>query len=249
MDRSLASAIAHRWHPVAAPVSDDNLHRLLTRLGAPEDGRVLDLGCGFGEWLLPLIEAVPGLTGVGVDMSVSALAEARGRAEQRGLAGRVQFVEGDAAGYRGERFDAVLCIGVSHAFGGLAGTLTALRGHLRAGGRILLGDGFWEVPPSDEALAALGAQPGELPGLIGLMAEVTRQRFEPGYGHISTLAEWDDYEWSWTGALTDWAVTEAPTDADVQQALETARTHRSEWLEGYRGQLGFLTVVLHDLLH
>jgi hypothetical protein len=29
--------------------------------------------------------------------------------------------------------------------------------------------------------------------------------------------------------------------------LQLARDHRRGWLEGYRGQLGFVTVVLHDL--
>lgn len=70
--------------------------------------------------------------------------------------------------------------------------------------------------------------------------------FEPGYGHLSTTAEWDEYEWCWTGALTGWALTEARDD-DRAAALELARTHRRQWLKGYRGQLGFLTVVLHDL--
>ena len=29
--------------------------------------------------------------------------------------------------------------------------------------------------------------------------------------------------------------------------LGTARTHRREWVEGYRGELGFVTAVLHDI--
>ncbi|SFK88930.1 SAM-dependent methyltransferase [Geodermatophilus ruber] len=245
MDRALTSAVAHRWHPVAAPVSDGAVGLLLDRLAPPEGGRVLDLGCGFGEWLLRLLEVHPTVTGVGVDRSAPALAEARERAERRGLAGRVEFVEGDAAAHDSGRFDVVLCVGASHVFGGPAGTLSALRGHLRPDGRVLFGDGFWERGPSPEALAGLGAEPGELPDLPGLMAEAARQGYEPGYGHLSTLAEWDEYEWCWTGALTGWALADAPTDADRAQALEAARTHRRQWLAGYRGELGFLTVVLH----
>jgi SAM-dependent methyltransferase len=245
VDRALVSAVAHRWHPVAAPVSDDSVRRLLERLQPPEDGRVLDLGCGSGEWLLPLLEAHPGLAGVGVDMSAPALGEARSRAGRRGLSDRVDFLEGDAAAYGTGGFDVVLCVGATHVFDGLAGTLTALRRHLRPGGRVLLGDGFWEHGPSPAALAGLGAEPGELPDLAELLAEVARQGYEPGYGHLSTSAEWDEYEWSWTGALTAWALAEAPA-TDREAGLELARTHRQQWLDGYRGQLGFLTVVLHD---
>jgi len=248
VDRALASAIAHRWHPVAAPIADDAVRLLLERLGPPDGARVLDLGCGFGEWLLRLLEAHPGVRGVGVDRSAPALAEARERAAVRGLADRVEFTEADAATWTGGAFDVVLCVGAAHVFGGLTGTLTALRDHLRPGGRALLGDGFWEAGPTPEALAGIGAEPGDLPDLAGLSAEITRLGYEPGYGHLSTTAEWDEYEWCWTGALTGWALAEA-AGADRAAALEMARTHRREWLAGYRGQLGFATVVLHDLRH
>ncbi|WNV76232.1 cyclopropane-fatty-acyl-phospholipid synthase family protein [Geodermatophilus sp. DSM 44513] len=246
MDRSLISAVAHRWHPVAAPVSDDSLRRLLTRLVPPGAREALDLGCGSGAWLLRLLEAATGCTGVGVDTSAPALDAARAEARRRGLTDRVAFVHGDAAAHTGEPVDVVLCVGATHAFGGFAGTLTAVRRHLRPGGRVLLGDAFWEHGPGPAALAALGAVPGELPDLAGLLAEVDEAGFEPGYGHLSTAAEWDEYEWCWTGAFTEWALTEAPAD-DRAAALELARTHRSQWLAGYRGQLGFLTAVLHDV--
>lgn len=245
MDRALASAVAHRWHPVAAPVSDDELRRLVQRLAVPDGGRILDLGCGFGEWLLAALAVTPGVHGVGVDTSAPALAEARARARQRGLADRADFEQADAAGWAGEGFDAVLCIGATHAFGGLAAALGAVRAHLRPGGRVLLGEGYWEGAPSSRALAALGAVPGELPDLPGLLAEARAAGYEPGYGHLSTVAEWDHYEWSWTGALTEWALTEA-SDPERGEALALAREHQRQFVEGYRGELGFATVVLHD---
>jgi SAM-dependent methyltransferase len=246
MDRAQVSAIAHRWHPIAAPLSDESFRLLVRRLGVPSHGRVLDLGCGFGEWLRAAIGPVPNAHGVGVDVSDVVLDEARRRTERRALAGRVSFERADAATWSGGEFDVVICVGASHAFGGLGPTLAAVRRHLRPGGRVLLGDGFWEHGPSDAALAALGAAPGELPTIDGVLTELTRAGFEPSYGHISTLAEWDEYEWAWTGSLASWALTEAP-DGERAEALHRARAHRREWLEGYRGQLGFLTVVLHDL--
>ncbi|MGY1716152.1 SAM-dependent methyltransferase [Geodermatophilus sp. SYSU D01106] len=246
MDRARLSAIAHRWHPVAAPVSDDALAWLVERAAPTGRGTALDLGCGSGAWLLAMLAARPGLSGVGVDTSGPALDAARDRAALAGMVGRAVFVQADAAGWRGEPADVVLCIGAAHAFGGTAGALEAARRHLRPGGRVLFGDGFWESGPSERALAGLGAEPGELPDLPGLLAEVGRCGFEPGYAHLSTTAEWDEYEWSWTGALTEWALTEAVA-GEREEALDAARTHRRQWLEGYRRELGFLTAVLHDV--
>ena len=115
--------------PRRRPVSDANLDLLLSRLGPVE--RVLDLGCGFGEWLHAALEATPQASGVGVDTSRPALEQARRRARDRGLEARVAFEETEAASYEGAGFDAVLCIGATHAFGGLAGTLQAVRRYLR----------------------------------------------------------------------------------------------------------------------
>jgi cyclopropane fatty-acyl-phospholipid synthase-like methyltransferase len=185
-----------------------------------------------------------GVTGVGVDIALPA--DAAARATSRGLQDRASWVEADAASWSGGLFDGVLCVGATHAFGGLAGTLAGVRRHLRPGGEVLLGDTIWDVPPSSAALTALQAQPEDFPDLPGLVDTVRAHGFEPGYGHTSTVQEWDDYEWSWTGSLTEWALHEAPTGEAREQAMATAVEHRNAWLRGYRHQLGFATLVLHD---
>jgi SAM-dependent methyltransferase len=247
MDRDELSRRAHAGHPVAAPVGPGAVDALLGELTPATGGRVLDLGCGAGEWLLRLLAGRPDLRGVGVDCSPLALDEARRRARELGVADRVGWVEGDGASWADGDVEVALCIGATHAFGGLSGTLRALRGHLAPGGQALLGDGFWERPPSHEAQAALEAGPDDMPDLPGLVATAREHGFEVGYGHVSTLEEWDDYEWSWTGSLVRWALHEAPSEDARNQALEAARTHRDEWLRGYRGELGFATLVLHPV--
>lgn len=244
MDRELISSVAHRWHPIAAPLSTSSVRRLVQRAGLRPGDHVLDVGCGPGAWLTCLLEQHPGVTAVGVDRSAAALAAARAGAHR--MADRVEWVEADAAAWRGDRFDVVLCIGATHVFGGLTGTLTAVRRHLVPGGRVLVGDGVWDVPPSPRALDALGAGADDFTDAAGLLATARQLGFEPSYGHLSTSAEWDEYEWSWTGSLTQWALTEAPP-AQRHEALRIAEEHRTEWLEGYRGELGFATVVLHDV--
>lgn len=245
MDRAALSDIAHRRHPVAAPVDPGRVRELVGWLAPPAGGRALDLGSGYGAWLLALLTTRPDLTGVGVDLSLpDGLARST---HDSGVGDRVRWEEADAAQWDGGAFDVVLCVGAGHAFGDLAATLTAVRRHLRPGGQVLLGDAFWESAPTPGALSALDAAAEDFPDLAGLLGHVERASFEPGAGHVSTLAEWDAYEWSWTGSLVDWALREAPTDADRAQALAAAREHRRQWLGGYRGVLGFATLVLHDV--
>jgi cyclopropane fatty-acyl-phospholipid synthase-like methyltransferase len=248
MDRAEISRIAHSDHPIAAPVSRSVARRLLTRLDPAPSGRVVDLGCGSGAWLLELLEGRPDLTAVGVDTALHPDREAR--ALQRGVADRLTWLQADAATWApvdGAPQDAVVCIGASHAFGGLHGTLDAIRRHLRAGGRALLGETIWEQQPSAAALKALDADPESFPTLSQLLSAIEHHGFEVGYAHVSTAEEWDDYEWSWTGSLVAWAHRHASTDAEREQALAAARAHRLSWIDGYRGELGFVTAVLHDI--
>jgi SAM-dependent methyltransferase len=248
MDRAEISRIAHTDHPIAAPVAVPVVRRLLDRLDPAPGGHVVDLGCGAGAWLLELLAARPDLTAVGVDTALHPDREARAGA--RDVADRLSWVEADAATWQPEGAhpvaDAVVCVGASHAFGGLAGTLEAIGGHLRPGGRALLGDATWEREPSAAAQRALGARPGDFPTLAQLVPTLEASGFEVGYAHVSSAEEWDDYEWSWTGSLVAWAQHEGRSPADREQVLAAARTHRREWVEGYRGELGFVTAVLHD---
>ncbi|MCG5214383.1 class I SAM-dependent methyltransferase [Streptosporangium sp. KLBMP 9127] len=243
MHRELISAIAHLDHPIATPITEANLDRLLRRAKLRPGARILDLGCGEAAWALRALELCPGATADGVDISVSGLTAAAKAAEERGLAGRLRLHESPAADYRAaEPYDLVLCVGATHAFGGLAATLDGVRAFLRPGGLALVGEGFWESPPTAEALARLDAEPDEYADLPGTLAVAEKAGFRAVYGHTSELGEWDEYEWSWTGSLIRWALDHPGPDGDA--ALAAALAHRDMWLYGYRGILGFVTLLL-----
>ncbi len=245
MDRSQLSHLAHRHHPISAPVSAPRAGALLRRLPLPDGGRVLDLGCGQGEWLLALLDQRPDITATGVDTSQVALSAAQQSADDRGFGDRVTWELADAATWNPTvTYDAVLSVGASHALGGLPQTLRALRDLTAPAGHALLGDGFWEVPPSTAAQDALGMTGNDMPDLPGLVDQVVAAGWLPITGHTSTTDEWDDYEWAWTGSLTQYAVQQPPGDQDAQQALAAATAHRTAWLRGYRHQYGFATLVL-----
>ena len=57
--------------------------------------RVLDLGTGTGAICLALLDLVPGVTGVGADLSAGALETARRNAEMNGVAHRFETLESD----------------------------------------------------------------------------------------------------------------------------------------------------------
>ena len=107
----------------------------------------------------------------------------------------------------------------------------------------MVGEGFWEAPPTPAALAALDATAADFTDLPGLVDVAEAAGWAPVYAHVSDAAEWDDYEWSWTGSLTEWAL-ENPGHPDAGAALAAAREHRGQWLRGYRSVLGFVTLVL-----
>jgi SAM-dependent methyltransferase len=240
VQRARLSRIAHTDHPIAAPLGDDAVDRLLARAVPLGDARVLDLGCGGAEWLLRALAAHPHLRAEGVDLAGEALAHAERAAHERGLANRLTLHRADAASFTAtEPFDLVISVGAAHAFDGLPGTLAAAREHLAPGGRVLVGDGFWAHEPSADAVERLGA----LADLPTTVERVAGAGWTPVYGHVSTRAELDDYEWCWTGSLAAWAL-DHPGDPDSAQALATATAHRDGWLRGYRECFGFVCLVL-----
>ncbi|MCC8246825.1 SAM-dependent methyltransferase [Saccharothrix luteola] len=244
MDRQTLSALAHAEHPIAAPLGDPTVSDLLNRAIRRPDAHLLDLGCGEGAWLLRAAQEHDGVTAVGVDISGAGFEETLADAARLGVADRLELLRQDVTTYRSARkADVVLSIGAAYAFGELLPALAAARGHLAEDGVVVLGDCFWEREPSPELRAELEDGPQKYADLATTVARVVADGWTPVHGHVSTLAEWDEYEWSWTGSLAAWAL-DHPDHPDREQVLATSAAHRDSWLNGYRGVLGFVTLVL-----
>ncbi|MFE7602502.1 SAM-dependent methyltransferase [Streptomyces sp. NPDC057494] len=240
MSREQISAIAHADHPIKSPLDDESVSRLLER-GLPRgDERVLDLGCGTAEWLLRALATRPHVHAEGVDVSEVALTQARETARAVGVDERLVLHQQEAADFGpSEPFDLVISVGATHAFGGLLPTLAAAREHLAPGGRVLIGESFWDRAPSPAAVDIFG----ELTDLAAMVDQVVADGWTPVHAHVSTRAELDAYEWACWGSLAAWAL-DHPDDPGAAQALETANAARSEWLHGYRDSFGFVCLVL-----
>lgn len=182
-----ASHLAHAGLPFANPISEAAVDDAIALLPLPAEARVLDSGCGSGEMLLRVLRHHRGASGLGIDLNADAIAEARQRAGS--LAAR--FEARDAATVEG-RFDAVLNVGASHAHGGFPAALKALA---RLGPVVLYGEGFWQRPPSEAFLAALGgASIDELPDLDGLRLAVATAGFDVRREWVASEEDWARYE-------------------------------------------------------
>jgi cyclopropane fatty-acyl-phospholipid synthase-like methyltransferase len=90
--------------------------RFLDEIGQylPAQGRVLDIGCGFGLFSLYYASVRPGLRIEGIDRNARRIAMARRAAGRLGL-DNVRYEVGDARDFRGgERFDAAYMLDIVH---------------------------------------------------------------------------------------------------------------------------------------
>lgn len=218
--------------------------RLVSRLDLKHGATVLDIGCGMGEWVLRISELY-NADCLGIDVSPLVLSRASGEAARRFPGKHIQFRLEEAAAMiqSGRQFDLVLCVGSTHAVGGLAALVAALPSILRPGGQALIGDGFWESTPTPEVRENFGGDEAELHDLATTVDVMMAGGMAPLDAHISAASEWDRYEWAWTGSL-ERHVRIHPDDPDTEALRALAAEHRHTYLRGYRGVLGFITCLL-----
>ncbi len=184
---------AHRIHNPFTPEKLATLGRVL-RL---EPGtRVLDLGSGSGEMLCTWARD-HGVIGAGVDMSQLFTEQAKRRAEELGVADRVEFIHGDAAGYvAGEKVDVAACVGATWIGGGVAGTIELLAKSLLAGGIILIGEPYWvRLPPTEDvAKGCLAHSISDYLLLAELLASFGRLGYDVVEMVLADQEGWDRYE-------------------------------------------------------
>ena len=77
--------------------------------GTGGPGRILDLGTGPGTLLLAALDMWPNATGIGIDVSRSALSYASANARRLGFEKRLKLKVGDWAKGVAESFDLILC--------------------------------------------------------------------------------------------------------------------------------------------
>jgi cyclopropane fatty-acyl-phospholipid synthase-like methyltransferase len=228
------------------PLSEERAERLVRFLADGRPGSVLDIGCGWGELLLRVLQATPEAVGEGVDLDAVAISRGKELAGARGLADRADLRVDDALGLSGG-WDAVICIGASQVWGppieqreplAYVAALEALRGLVVRGGRLVYGDGIWSRPPTAGAVAPLAGRDDE----FRTLGEVAQLAADAGFAvlaaHEASLYEWDVFESGYAAAYARWLATHDADDPEVAEVRELAERQRAAYFSGYRGILG-----------
>jgi ubiquinone/menaquinone biosynthesis C-methylase UbiE len=233
------TTIAHRDHVLCNPLVPGKVDEVLELFDLPPGARVLDVGCGKAEMLMRLIELF-GCSAVGVDMNAAFLTEARARSFDRGVTAQLELVESKVDAYAGapQSFDAALCIGATHAYDGLAGTLAALRGWVKPGGLVLVGEGYWRRKPDPGYLKAIGAKPKDYTEHAGNVEAGLAAKLTYLYAAVSSEDDFDAYEGLYNRAIESYCL-ENPADPDVDAMKVRIRAWRDAYLRWGRDTLGF----------
>jgi precorrin-6B methylase 2 len=234
-------AVVERRHELQNPTSREKLRLLGERLELDPASQVLDLASGRGGPAVLLAREFD-CRFTCVERAEAFVEEAERRVEEAGLRDRVELVHADARDFplEPERYDAVLCLGASFVWGGLAETVAALTPAARRDGFVVVGEPYWRTSPLPN-----GFEPEEGEDFVSLLETVVR--FESGgvpmVGMIAaSLDDWDRYESLHWQALDEW-LEENPDDPDADAFRERGRRERDRYLRWRRDLLGWAIFV------
>jgi len=227
------SESAHRIHN---PLTSEKLATLGAALRLEPETRVLDLGSGSGEMLCTWARDYR-ISGTGIDMSQLFTEQARLRAEDLGVADRVEFIHGDAAGFvTDEKVGLAACVGATWIGGGIAGTIGLLEQSLRAGGIILIGEPYWlRLPPTEDvAKGCLARSISDFLILPDLVASFGRLGYDVVEMVLADPDSWDRYEAAKWLTMRRWL--DANPDDDLAKEVRAQLTSEPERYAAYTRQ-------------
>jgi SAM-dependent methyltransferase len=231
------SESAHRIHN---PITADKLATLGAALRLEVGARVLDLGSGSGEMLCTWSRD-HGVVGTGIDKSRLFTEQAKRRAVELGVADRVNFIHGDAAGYvADEKVDLAACVGATWIGGGVAGTIELLAQSLRPGGMILVGEPFWrQLPPTEDAAkGCLANSIADFLMLPELLASFGRLGYDVVEMVLADQDGWDRYEAAKWLTMRRW-LDANPGDAFAQEVRAKLTSEPERYAAYTREYLGW----------
>jgi SAM-dependent methyltransferase len=241
LSRAKYSAISHRNLTICNPLSDEKIGQAIELLPMKPTERAIDFGAGKGEFLIRLIERYGG-TGTAVELENGYISEMEGLSRDRIPPGRITVILKDAklllADGLDHVYDAGICIGSTHAFGGYEQSLDALRKVVKPGGFVLIGDLYWKKPPPIEFLEFLGGSESDLGTHEGNVLRAEERGMALLWSCVASDDDFDCYESRTSKEIEDYA-TEHPEDPDCGVMLERVRNWRDATVKWGRDTWGF----------
>ena len=217
-----------------SPLSTTKADHIITALNLKSDHKVVDIGCGEGEFLTR-IQQQSDADCLGVDVDSSCIESATKKAQQHDISNKLEFLLADVgdAKLKKDSFDLAVCIGSTHAFGeGEAAYENALKQMsdlLKPNGLILIGEGYWKQNPEQAYLDFLGDPAGIYNSHEQNIQQAESLGFIPMYAATSNQDEWDHFEWCFR-MKAEQGLIAAPGNEAAQEKVKRVR----EWNRYYR---------------
>jgi len=149
------SAVAHAALHQANPLSADQLEALTSFVAERSPATALDIGCGPGAASIAISKRCD-VSVLAIDINDLFLQRADESAKRESLAGSIIFRKNDPKELDDSRYDAVICLGSSHAIGSPREALEWCRSRLKPAGLLLFADLVWKTSPSSHFTKFLG---------------------------------------------------------------------------------------------
>ena len=234
--------ISERYMELVNPTTPEKVLTIGTVLGLHKGSRVIDFGCGYGE-VLALWAQNFDISGVGIDIRLSACERAQQKMRDHGLANRITIICANAAEYAFEphTYDVAACIGATFIWDSFQAAIGHMKAAIRPNGKLAVGEAHWRsanIPPEYAQTQPIFHHEYEL-------AQLARtEGFDLEYLVRASHSDWDRYESdNWYG-LVRWleANPDHPAHAEVAEHLHSSQ---DEYLRYGREYLGWAMYVLN----
>lgn len=240
--------ITHKFHTLMNPQSEQKIDELIYLLDIAPSSRVIDIGCGKGEFLIRLADKVS-INAIGVDLSPYVIKEARERTDTRVPNAQIKYVEQDGKSYLeslSEKFDLTICMGASWIFGNHEGTLKALASITNRNGIIIVGEPYWIKQPTQWYLDSSQMNYPDFSSHVQNIEIGEKLGLRFIFSIASNLDDWDKYE-GLQSLGADHHLVNNPQDPDNEELLEKVSTYRTAYLREGRDVFGWSLYVFRKL--
>ena len=237
--------IGERDIELVNPTSPEKIILVGKMLGMGPGKTVIDFGAGYAEPLIIWAEHF-GISGVGVELREACCERARKKITARGLGARLKIVQADGSKYKlKDTYDFAVCVGASFIWGGFGPTVRNLKKAVRPGGKIAVGEPYWNSLPAPKAyVKRMGDY--KIYTEQELVELARKEDYDFEYIVRSNLDDWDRYETgNWYGHQK-W-LEENPHHPDRKQVIDWLHKNQEEYLRWGRQYLGWAVYLMRPL--